>query len=105
MENKIFFHNVYFWLKQPENNKDCEAFEVALQKFLNASIYTRTAFITKPAHTDREVVDNSYTYCLLVSFENKEQHNLYQKEPAHALFLKEASNLWGKVQVYDSEEI
>ncbi|NJB84048.1 Dabb family protein [Wenyingzhuangia aestuarii] len=102
MEDKRFYHSVYFWLKEPENKQDCKTFEVALQKFLDASVYIKTSCITKPAHTDREVVDNSYTYCLLVSFESEEKHELYQKEPAHALFLEEASNLWNKVQIYDA---
>ncbi|NIJ43600.1 hypothetical protein FHR24_000039 [Wenyingzhuangia heitensis] len=105
MENKTFFHSVYFWLKQPENKEYCKTFEVALQKFLNASVYTKTAAISKPAHSDRSVVDNSYTYALLVSFENEELHQKYQEEPAHLLFLKEASALWEKVQVFDSLEL
>ncbi|ANW96988.1 hypothetical protein AXE80_12165 [Wenyingzhuangia fucanilytica] len=102
MDNKVFYHNVFFWLKEPNSVEDCLAFETALQKFLNASIYTKTSAITKPAHTQREVVDNSYTYALLVSFETKAQHDLYQAEEAHQLFLKEAAYLWEKVQIFDS---
>lgn len=102
MENKVFYHNVFFWLKEPNNAEDCLKFENALQKFLQVSIYTKTSAITKPAHTNREVVDNSYTYALLVSFETNENHDLYQQEEAHQQFLKEASHLWEKVQIYDS---
>lgn len=102
MENNNFYHNVFFWLKEPNNAQDCLVFTTALQKFLEASIYPTTAVITKPAYTQREIVNNSYTYGLLVSFENKEKHDLYQAEEAHQLFLKEASHLWEKVQIFDS---
>lgn len=102
MEEKNFYHNVFFWLKDPKNTKDCLLFETALQKFLDASIYPETSVITKPAHTQREVVDNSYTYALLVSFDSKEKHDLYQAEEAHQQFLKEAAHVWEKVQIFDS---
>lgn len=105
MKTKLFFHNVYFWLKEPVNQIACKEFEIALQKFLNTTIHTRTSSITKPAYTDREVVDNSYTYALLVSFDTKEKHDVYQQESAHQLFLEEASHLWNKVQVFDSVEL
>lgn len=102
MENKNFYHNVFFWLKEPNNLNNNLLFENALQKFLNTSNYPKTAVITKPAQTEREVVDNSYTYALLVSFDTKEKHDLYQEEEAHQQFLNEASHLWDKVQIFDS---
>lgn len=105
MKQQIFFHNVYFWLKQPKNTEHCNTFETALKKFLSSSENTRTSSIAKPANTDRPVVDNSYTYSLLVSFNSKKQHDLYQAEAAHKEFLDTASNLWDKVQIFDSEEI
>ncbi|MGY5355038.1 Dabb family protein [Wenyingzhuangia sp. IMCC45467] len=105
MKENNFYHNVFFWLKEPSNKEHCLQFTTALQEFLHASVYTKTAVITKPAHTNREVVDNSYTYGLLVSFDNQEKHELYQNEPAHQLFLKEASHLWEKVQIFDSVTI
>lgn len=105
MENKNFYHNVFFWLKEPDNPKNCLLFETSLQSFLDNSVYKKTSVITKPAQTNREVVDNSYTYGLLVSFETKKEHDLYQEEEAHQQFLKEASHLWNKVQIFDSLEL
>ena len=102
MEEKNFYHIVFFWLKEPSSLESCSTFENALQKFLDISVYPKTATITKPAHTDRGVVDNSYTYGLLVSFDSKEKHDLYQQEEAHQQFLEEASHLWNKVQIFDS---
>ena len=103
--DKNFSHVVYFWLKNPDNNSDRQAFEASLKKFLKNSKYAQTRFIGIPAQTPREVVDNSYTYSLILSFPSKEIQDKYQDEPAHQIFIEEASHLWTKVLVYDSTGI
>jgi hypothetical protein len=100
-----FAHTVYFWLKSPDNNADCKAFEVALQKFLDHSQFAKTKFIGKPPKASRAVVDGSFTYSLIVTFESEEAQEAYQKEPPHLVFVEEASPLWEKVVVYDSKGI
>ena len=97
-----FAHVVYFWLNNPESEQDRKDFETSLKKFLNQSQYAGTKFIGVPANTPREVVDNSYTYSLILTFPSKEIQDKYQTEAAHLEFIKEASHLWEKVQVYDS---
>ncbi len=100
--DKNFTHVVYFWLENPNSTEDRNAFEISLKKFLKNSQYAQTKFIGVPAETPREVVDNSFTYSLILSFPSREIQDLYQKEPAHLLFIKESEHLWKKVQVYDS---
>jgi hypothetical protein len=100
-----FAHNVYFWLKNPDNTQDCKAFEVALQKFLATSKFAKTKFIGKPPSASRDVVDGSFTYALIVTFESAEAQEAYQNEAPHVLFIKEASELWEKVLVYDAKGI
>ncbi len=100
--DKNFSHVVYFWLNNPENEQDRLDFETSLKKFLNSSMYAQTKFIGVPADTPREVVDNSYTYSLILTFPSKEIQEKYQNEAAHLVFIEEASHLWEKVKVYDS---
>jgi hypothetical protein len=100
--DKNFTHVVYFYLNNPDNPEDRLAFENSLKKFLDNSLYAKTKFIGIPAQTLREVVDNSFTYSLILSFPSKEIQDKYQEEPAHLVFIEESSHLWGKVQVYDS---
>lgn len=100
--NKNFTHVVYFWLENPDHPDDREDFENSLKKFLSKSEYAQTNFIGIPAKTPREVVDNSYTYSLILSFSSKEEQEKYQKEPAHLKFIEESEHLWKKVLVYDS---
>lgn len=100
-----FIHLVFFWLKNPINTTNKLEFENAMNKFLETSVYAKNNHFGAPAKTDRPVIDNSYTYCLKIAFENIEEHDKYQIEPAHKLFIAEASKLWEKVLIFDSESI
>jgi len=103
--NSNFAHTVYFWLKNPDNKADRKSFEKSLQKFLDTSKYAKTNFIGVPPKASRDVVDGSFTYSLIVTFESAEAQEKYQKEEAHSKFIEESSNLWTKVIVYDSKGI
>ncbi len=98
-----FAHTVYFWLKNPDNAVDRAAFETSLKKFIDASEFIQTKHIGMPAKTNREVIDNTYTYSLLLTFKDKATQDKYQDEPNHKKFIAESSELWEKVLVYDSE--
>ena len=100
-----FAHTVYFWLKNPNNQEDRTAFETSLRKFLDNSGYAKTQFIGTPPRASRDVVDGSFTYALIVSFESAEAQQNYQDEAPHKLFIKESEHLWDKVIVYDSTGI
>ncbi|MAZ27395.1 MAG: stress responsive protein [Cytophagaceae bacterium] len=100
--DKNFVHVVYFWLNNPESQEDRKEFLASLNKFMDASEYAATKFIGEPAKTPREVVDNTFTYSLILSFPSAEIQDLYQKEPAHLKFIEESEHLWERVQVYDN---
>lgn len=97
-----FSHSVFFWLKNPDNAAERAAFETSLKKFLSQSAYAKTKFIGTPPKTSRDVVDGSFTYSLVLSFESPQAQQAYQDEPAHKVFIEESSDLWTKVIVYDS---
>lgn len=100
-----FAHTVFFWLKNPDNQEDRTAFETSLKKFLDNSAYAKTRFIGKPPKASRDVVDGSFTYSLIVTFESAEAQQNYQEETPHNVFIEESSDLWKKVIVYDSKGI
>ncbi len=101
-----FAHSVYIWLKNPASEADRTAFEQSLLKFVNASEFIVTKHIGLPAETGhRDVVDDSYTYNILLTFKNKQDQDSYQDEAVHKQFIEESSHLWTKVLVYDSENI
>jgi len=100
-----FAHTVYFWLQHPESQADRDAFEASLQKFMDNSAYAKTKYIGRPPKASRDVVDGSFTYSLIVTFESAEAQQKYQDEAPHKLFIEEVGHLWSKVIVYDSKGI
>ncbi|MCF2946627.1 Dabb family protein [Paraglaciecola aquimarina] len=100
-----FVHTVFFWLNNPDNTQEREAFENHLTKFIDASKYVKSKHIGTKASSPRDVVDSSYDYCLIVTFANKEEQDKYQTEDVHLTFVKDAAHLWKNVVVYDSNSI
>ncbi|MDW3209206.1 MAG: Dabb family protein [Reichenbachiella sp.] len=97
-----FAHSVLIWLNNPDNASDRQKIEKGLKELIENSDYIRSAHLGVPALTARDVVDNSYTYHLMVTFGSKEEQDKYQVEPAHKKFLADCKNLWSKVLIYDS---
>ena len=96
-----FFHMVFFWLvnDSPEVEKQ---FLKELKSFVGQVEEIRKVHIGPPADTDRDVIDNTYSFSLVVTFDSKKEHDLYQEHEAHLKFIENASSLWKKVLVYDS---
>ena len=97
-----FTHVVYFWLNNPEDSDERQQFEGALKKLFSNSLYTRTNFIGTPPKASREVVDDSFTYAMIVTFGSAASQAAYQKEEAHLEFIAEAGHLLKHYVVYDA---
>lgn len=100
-----FVHTVYFWLNNPDSKDDQKQFEKAIKKFMKKSNHANTHYVGKPPKATRDVVDDSFTYALIVSFKSAKQQEKYQNEKAHLAFIEEAESLWNKVIVYDSQGV
>ena len=98
-----FVHMVYFWLKDPDDQKSRDKFIKELTKFTDKVKEIERIHIGYPADTSRPVIDSSWTYSLVVTFSSKAAHDVYQEHDAHKKFIENASNLWNRVQIYDSE--
>lgn len=96
-----FMHVVFFWLVDDEEETS-EKFLMELRKFIDNVDLIKTKHVGRPAGTDREVIDSSWSYSLILSFESKKEQDLYQEHQLHKDFIENASALWKKVQVYDS---
>lgn len=100
----MFVHHVYFWLKENLSEEEVKQFENGVMSLLPIE-YIKFGDIGKPASTNRPVIDRSYSYSLLLVFENKEAHDAYQPHPVHQKFVETCSPLWDKVLIYDSVTI
>jgi len=97
----MFIHHVYFWLKNPSSTEERQALITGLEKL--SKVKTIKMFhIGKPADTNRDVIDTSYSISWMLIFDNKEAQDSYQVDPIHLNFVKECQHLWSKVVVYDS---
>ncbi|MVZ64792.1 Dabb family protein [Sphingobacterium sp. DK4209] len=95
-------HSVYFWLKEgitPEEEKDFLNFFAILGKIEGI----KELKYGKPAPTTpRPVVDNSFSYLLLVTFHNMEEINVYETHPEHLAAIEKYKKYWTKVEVKDA---
>lgn len=102
--NGKFIHVVFFWLIN-EDQGTRERFLAELIKFIDNVDMIKTKHIGSPADTNREVIDSTYSFSLILSFDSKKEQDLYQDHHLHKEFIENASSLWEKVQVYDSIEL
>ena len=96
-----FFHMVFFWLVNDSPEVKMK-FLKELTQFIDQVDEIKKVHVGPPADTDRDVIDNTYSYSFLVTFDSKKEHDIYQDHAAHKKFIENASSLWEKVLVYDS---
>ena len=100
--NGTILHSVHFWLKAEitaEEEQDFLNFFEELRKVPGV----QTLQYGKPAPTNpRPVVDNSFQYNLLVTFQHMDDINTYETHPAHIAAAEQYSKYWTKVQVRDT---
>ncbi len=101
MQNNIFIHHVYFWLKNHDSVTDRAKLIDELDKLSKVSTI-RFAHIGVPANTDRTVVEKGYAVSWLCFFDNIADEETYQNHPFHLEFIEACSSLWERVLVYDS---
>ena len=98
-----FVHHVFFWLKDPKNKKDHDKLLAGL-KGLGKIEYIKMSHIGLPSvnNFDKSVTDASYSFSVLLIFNNKSDEEKYLVHPLHKKFIDDHKNLWSKVVVYDS---
>jgi hypothetical protein len=105
MEQKYpVVHHVFFWLKNPASVEDRDKLIAGL-KTLSKIETVRELRVGVVASTEkREVVDNSWAVSELMFFSDLAGQATYQTHPIHLEFVKNCSQLWEKVIVYDAVE-
>ena len=100
----MFIHHVYFWLKNPSSDEDRQKLIEGLEKL--SKVKTIKMFhLGKPADTNRDVIDTSYSVSWLLVFDDKASEESYQVDPIHLNFVETCKPLWQKVVVYDSVDV
>lgn len=94
-----FVHMVFFWLKE---STDADAFIQATKMFISQVDVVNSYHLGKPAMTPREVVNNTYTVSLVVTFDSKEDQDIYQNHPIHVRYVEDNKDKWTEVRIFDS---
>jgi hypothetical protein len=100
---KMFVHHVFFWLKNPDNKEEAAKLLKGLQS-LTAIKSIKIIHIGTPANGkyDKEIADHSYTYSLLLGFDDAAGEEKYINDAIHKKFVEENKANFGKVIVYDA---
>ena len=95
-------HHVLFWLKSETTEDQKKAFRSGLESLIKVESI-KSMHIGVPAPIERTVVDTTYTFSLVIMFEDIAGHDLYQVHAVHKAFLEEFRSLFEKVVIYDAE--
>ena len=100
----MFIHSVYFWLKADLDDEARGRFLESLHS-LNGDGNVRSGYAGAAADTGgRDVVDDSYSYGLVLFFEDRAGHDSYQTGAVHRRFLDAHRTDWERILVYDFED-
>ena len=99
----MLIHNVFFWLKDDLDEEALASFEQGLDALVHDPA-AKGGHYGRPAPTPaREVVESSYSYGLILVFDDVDGHDRYQVGAVHKEFLAAHAAKWERVRVYDIE--
>ncbi|WP_199117483.1 Dabb family protein [Pedobacter sp. ASV28] len=95
-------HHVLFWLKADTTEAQKEAFLAGLNSLEQIEVVQKF-HVGTPAPIERSVVDTTYTFSLILFFDDLAAHDVYQVHPIHKAFLDEFRIYFEKVIIYDAQ--
>lgn len=95
-------HYVLFWLKESLSEKEKKDFTQFFEELKKVPTIKSLHYGSPAKTTQRDVVDNSFSYNLLVYFDNMEDLVVYETHPIHLEAIEKYSKYWSKVVVHDS---
>jgi hypothetical protein len=97
----MFVHSVYFWLRDDLTADAKQHFVDGIRSLTTIGSVT-WGFVGTPASTDREIIDRSYSYALVVAFIDETAHDAYQVHPVHDRFREQCGGSWQRIVIYDA---
>lgn len=94
-------HHVLFWLKADTTPDQKAAFRKGIES-LEKIESVRNFHVGIPAPIERAVVDTTYSFSLILLFEDLAGHDSYQVHSLHLAFLDEFRVFFEKVVIYDA---
>ena len=94
-------HHVLFWVKESTTDTRKKAFKASLETLAGVET-VKSIHIGVPSSISRAVVDTTYTFSLVLMFDDLAGHDVYQVHALHKAFLEEFRETFEKVVIYDS---
>ncbi|MDM8174166.1 MULTISPECIES: Dabb family protein [Olivibacter] len=101
-KQEVITHYVLFWLKKGLSEKEINDFTGFFEELRKVPNIKSLHYGKAANSTPRDVVDNSFTYNLLVYFNSLEDLETYGTHPIHLKAIEQYSQYWEKVVVHDS---
>lgn len=99
--NKELLHTVLFWLDPELSAEEIENFKGFFEELAKVPTVKKLQF-GRPAPTGaRPVVDNTFTYSMVATFDSLEDHDIYQEHEYHTRAIEQYSRYWTRVVVHD----
>jgi len=95
-------HSVYFWLKEGLSKEEVANFVNFFEELRPIKEIQTLKYGTPAPVNPRPVVDNSFTYNLIVSFATMDDINVYETHPIHLKAIEKYEQYWTKVEVRDT---
>lgn len=95
-------HQVYFWLKNPGSEEDRQKLIEGIKTLGGIKTVREIHIGTVAATEKRSVIDESWGVSELLFFDNLADEAQYQTDVIHQNFVKNYSQLWSKVVVYNA---
>lgn len=97
-------HHVYFWIKEEhKNEEDIATFEKGLQLCVDVVTVASGGWGKQAATAARPVTDKTWDYALYCTFDSVADHDAYQVDPQHDVFVNGCKHMWEKVVIMDAE--
>src|SRR5690606_41994027 len=100
--NEVIAHYVLIWLNDGLSEQEINDFANFFEELKTIPSIKSLHYGRAAATNPRDVVDNSFTYNLLVFFDNMDDINEYETHPVHLAAIEKYSKFCNKVVVHDS---
>ncbi|MGG9971293.1 Dabb family protein [Ferruginibacter sp. SUN002] len=95
-------HHVLFWLKPETTEQQKADFKKGLESLKGVETIQSIYVGTPVPEINRPVVDTTYTFSLVLVFNDIAGHDVYQTHPVHKAFLDNFRVFFEKVIIYDA---
>ena len=95
-------HSVFFTLSDSSEEKIQQLVDDAYKYLTTGEGVVSLHAGPRIADLDREVNDDQFHVALIVIFESREAHDVYQELPDHLTFIERNKGNWAGIRVFDA---